>query len=260
MLVTSRLFEGHGFVHGFATREGGVSEGPFASLNLGRGLGDEEARVEENLRRWLGALEVPKERAFEVSQVHGDALRVVSGRDDPAVVRLDEADALGALEAGLSVFVRTADCAPVLLAHPESGAVAAVHAGWRGAAAGIVPKTLEAMAARIGARPSSWIAAIGPHIRAGAFEIGEEVAQALEAAAPGGARVVSREADRPHGDLAALLRAQLLEAGVEGGNIDDVGGCTHQEPGRFFSHRREAGRTGRHLSGIVASGPGTRRC
>src|SRR5690606_5911667 len=187
----------------------------------------------------------------EVNQVHGASLRVVTSADAPREVRALEADALAALEPGLGVFVRTADCVPVLLAHPGTGAVAAVHAGWRGAVAGIVPKSLRMIAARTGTTPSDWLAALGPHIRVGAFEIGEEVAAAMEAAAAG-ARVVTRARGAPHGDLAGLVTAQLRELGLPAGNIDDVGGCTHDEPSRFFSHRRERGRTGRHLSGIVA--------
>jgi polyphenol oxidase len=248
----SALLSRHGFAHGFATRTGGVSEGPFASLNLGRGLGDDEAAVAENLVRFFAALGLSSERAFEVNQVHGDVARFVSARERPSVVRAVEADALAALEPGLGVFVRTADCVPVLLAHPASGAVAAVHAGWRGAADGVVPKTLAAVAARTGSEPRSWLAAIGPHIRVGAFEIGEEVAEALEAAAPPGVITVSRAHGRPHGDLAALVSGQLRSLGVPAGSIEDVGGCTHDEPARFFSHRRDRGRTGRHLSGIVA--------
>src|SRR5690606_2327483 len=99
-----------------------------------------------------------------------------------------------------------------------------------------------------------WLAAIGPHIRVPAFEIGDEVAAAMEEAAPAGATVVSRAYARPHGDLAALVAAQLRGLGLPAESIDDVGGCTHDEPTLYFSHRRDAGRTGRHLSGIVARG------
>jgi YfiH family protein len=252
VILTSALLSRHGFVHGFSTREGGVSEGPFASLDLSHGLGDDEAAVEENRARFFGRLGLAPARAFEASQVHGASIRIVTSVDEAAVVRAEEADALAAFEPGLGVFVRTADCVPVLLAHPESGAVAAVHAGWRGAVAGIVPKTLRILASRLATEPASWVAAIGPHIRVGAFEIGDEVAAAMEEAAPPGATVVSRDFPRPHGDLTALVVAQLRELGLPAEAIDDVGGCTHDEPARFFSHRRDAGRTGRHLSGIVA--------
>jgi copper oxidase (laccase) domain-containing protein len=99
--------------------------------------------------------------------------------------------------------------------------------------------------------PAELVAAIGPHIRVGAFEVGEEVARELELASKG-RPVVERGAAKPHGDLAALIRLQLLDRGLPSTAIDDVGGCTHDEPDLFFSHRRDRGKTGRHLSVIVA--------
>jgi copper oxidase (laccase) domain-containing protein len=98
------------------------------------------------------------------------------------------------------------------------------------------------------------IAAIGPHIRVGAFEIGEEVASQMERAA-GSRPVVERSGRKPHGDLAALIRWQLRDCGIPPAAIDDVGGCTHDDASSFFSHRRDRGKTGRHLSVIVARAP-----
>jgi copper oxidase (laccase) domain-containing protein len=99
--------------------------------------------------------------------------------------------------------------------------------------------------------PSELIVALGPHIRVEAFEIGEEVAAEIEQAA-NGRPVVQRSAAKPHGDLAALIRLQLRDAGVPHEAVDDVGGCTSRDAAQFFSHRREHGKTGRHLSAIVA--------
>ncbi|HBQ18711.1 MAG TPA: peptidoglycan editing factor PgeF [Myxococcales bacterium] len=240
MWLRSKRLEEAGFRHAFSTREGGVSEGPFASLNLARTVGDDPAAVAENARRFEAALEC--DRLYEVSQVHGRAVERVS-HEPVAEIRRREADALVTSVAGAAVAVRTADCVPILLADPASGAVAAVHAGWRGVAQNILRVALEELGA---ADP---IAAIGPHIRLDAFEVGPEVAAEIARAVPG-ARVVEARAPRPHVDLAAAVRAQLAEAGVT--EIDDVGGCTHAEPARFFSHRRDAGKTGRHLSAIVA--------
>jgi copper oxidase (laccase) domain-containing protein len=138
----------------------------------------------------------------------------------------------------------------VLIAHPPSGQVAAVHAGWRGAVAGIVPVAIEALAHD----PSELIVAIGPHIRVAAFEIGEEVAADMDRAA-GGSVVVDRTHAKPHGDLAALIHHHLRLAGVLHDAIDDVGGCTHSDAAHFFSHRRDRGETGRHLSAIIAREP-----
>jgi YfiH family protein len=146
------------------------------------------------------------------------------------------------------VGVRTADCVPVLIADVESGAVAAVHAGWRGVVARIVDAAIDRLAP---SSPSSLIAAIGPHIRGDAFEVGEDVAHQIAAAAHG-EDIIVRRAPKPHVDLAKALKAQLTARGVADDRIDDVGGCTLTEPERFFSHRRDAGKTGRHLSAIVA--------
>lgn len=249
-LLRSDLLDRHGFRHGFATRIGGVSQPPFDSLNLGFHLGDHDAAVRENRSRLAAALGVSLERLFEQRQVHGDHPREVGSRDDPAETANLEGDALIVREPGLAVAARTADCVPILIAHPSSGDVAAVHAGWRGAVAGIVARAV----AWLKHPAAELVVAIGPHIRVGAFEIGEDVAAELELAA-GGREVVERGKGKPHGDLAALIGLQLHDAGIPRAAIDDVGGCTHEEAELFFSHRRDAGRTGRHLSVIVAREP-----
>ncbi len=241
MIIRSALLTEHGFIHAFSTRRGGVSVGPYATANLARTIGDEPANVAENARRFARALGDP--RLYEVSQVHGAELVEVQG-ESVREIRLREADGLIARSAGDAVAVRTADCVPVLLADARTGHVAAVHAGWRGVEAEIVVRA----AARLG-DPSSLIVAIGPHIRVEAFEVSAEVAARISAVARGEPVVVERD-PRPHVDLAATVRAQLEGAGVT--RIDDTGGCTFGEPARFFSHRRDAGHTGRHLSAIVA--------
>lgn len=241
MILRSALLDEHGFVHGFSTREGGVSEGAFACLNLARTVGDDPAHVAENARRFAEALGGP--RLYEVSQVHGREVVEVDGRGVEAV-RTIEADGLVARTAGDAVAVRTADCVPILLADVDSGRVAAVHAGWRG----VEQRIVEVAIARLGAA-ASLVAAIGPHIRLDAFEVSDEVAARIAAVAHGEPVVEARD-PRPHVDLSRTLIAQLRHAGVE--RVDDVGGCTHADATRFFSHRRDAGVTGRHLSAIVA--------
>ncbi|MFK7985912.1 MAG: peptidoglycan editing factor PgeF [Sandaracinaceae bacterium] len=243
LIRASRLLA-EGFAHGFSTRAGGVSEGAFESLNLARTVGDEAALVAENSRRFSHALGVSTRNVYEVSQVHGRALVEVERHDDVAATRLLEADALLTRHPGLAVAVRTADCVPVLLANRSSGAVAAVHAGWRGVTARIV----EGALARLG-DAKDICATIGPHIRA--FEVGDDVAAQIDEVSHG-ATVVEARDPRPHVDLAAALCAQLEHGGVH--DIEDVGGCTLSEGARFFSYRRDAGVTGRHLSAIVARG------
>lgn len=244
----STLLEQHGFRHAFATRHGGVSAEPYDTLNLGLHLGDDDAAVQENLQRFARALGVPIDDLFEQGQVHGVAVRAVSRADARASVADAEGDALITRDPGVAVAARTADCVPVLVAHAQSGDVAAIHAGWRGAVAGVVPNALRAL----GHDPAELLAVIGPHIRASAFEVGDEVAAELSRVGGEGA-VLRRQGQKPHGDLAVLIRAQLAKLGVHESSIDDVGGCTHRDAANFFSHRRERGKTGRHLSAIVAN-------
>lgn len=246
--LRSSLLERHGFAHAFSLRTGGVSAAPFDSLNLGRSVGDDPRAVSENLARFLAAVDAKD--VFEVSQVHGREVVIVDEGDEVLATRAREADALVTRIRGACVGVRTADCAPILIADPERGAVAAVHAGWRGVVARVIDAALDRMIA-LGASAGELVVAIGPHIRADAFEVGDDVAAQIAREAHG-EDVVLRGAERPRVDLAKTIRAQLSRRGVRDENVDDVGGCTFTEPSRFFSHRRDAGRTGRHLAVIRA--------
>jgi YfiH family protein len=143
--------------------------------------------------------------------------------------------------------VRTADCVPLLLADRATGFVAAVHAGWKGVAACIAERAIEALV-REGARPSGIVAAIGPHIRACCFEVGGEVIATLDAAS-GVSTARPGLRGKPHAELAAALRAQLERAGVQG--VDDVGGCTMCDAERFFSYRRDGALAGRLIAAIA---------
>jgi YfiH family protein len=246
----STLLDRHGFRHAFATRSGGVSAAPYDTLNLGFHLGDDGDAVRENRTRFAKSLGLGRDRLFEQRQVHGTHVREISTLDTAESVADMEGDALITRSEGFAVAARTADCVPVLIAHPSSGDAGAVHAGWRGAVAGIVSRAIEALSHS----PAELVVAIGPHIRVEVFEIGEEVAREMEHAA-NGRLIVQRDGAKPHGDLAALIRLQLRDAGVPDEAIDDVGGCTHSDAAHFFSHRRERGKTGRHLSAIVGRAP-----
>jgi polyphenol oxidase len=250
-IVTSALLTSHGFRHGFATRRGGVSEAPFDTLNFGRAVGDTAAAVAENHARLADAVGYAVLRLFETSQVHGARTHVLDGVDVEATRRV-EADAILAVVAGDAVGVRTADCVPVLVGDPASGAALAIHAGWRGVAARIVPTAVALAAERVGAPASRFVVAIGPHIRTSAFEVGDDVAASLAAASSPDVVQAARPGARPHVDLARAVRLQLTEVGVDPANVDDVGGCAHDERDRFFSFRRDGQRSGRMLSVIVA--------
>ena len=248
---SSALLRSHGFLHAFSTRRGGASAAPFDTLNFGRAVGDDAAAVAENHARLARSVGYAVERLFETSQVHGVGVHVLEAGASVELTRKLEADALLARTSGDAVGVRTADCVPVLVGDPETGAALAVHAGWRGVAARIVPLAIARMVEVTGAPAVRLVCAIGPHIRARAFEVGDDVAAQIAASSEPG--VVVRAPDqRPHVDLARAVRVQLAEIGVENGRIDDVGGCAHDEPGLYFSFRRDGARSGRMLSVIVA--------
>ncbi|MDQ2643753.1 MAG: peptidoglycan editing factor PgeF [Myxococcota bacterium] len=250
-LLESPLLGRAGFRHGFFTRNGGVSTGPYRSLSFSLAVGDEPGNVAENLRRAAGALGVPSERIYYLSQVHGRQTQLADGRETPARFLEREGDAVLAVPGtdGLACAVRSADCVPILVADRATGAVAAIHAGWRGVVAGAVGAAVSALREQTGQR-GDLIAAIGPHISLRAFEVSDEVAAEL-ARASDATDVVHHGATRPHVDLRRIVRAQLAAAGLESSAIDDVQGCTVSEPERFFSFRRDGAKSGRHLSAIV---------
>ncbi len=246
LFVTSRLLSSiPGLRHAFATRCGGVSTGPFASLNLGFGR-DDARSVREN-RRLLGEATRLPEPWFEVQQHHG--IRVVAADD---VGPNTAADGILLQRPHRTAAVRTADCVPILICaldrRQRPGAVAAVHAGWRGTVGGIVREALGAFVRR-GWGPESLRVALGPSISAAHFEVGPEVISAARRSlATGKVPAVRGRGDRWQLDLPELVRRHLIEAGVRDEHIDISRACTFRDADRFFSHRRQRGRTGHHLS------------
>jgi YfiH family protein len=253
-MIVSPALRAAGFRHGFFTRRGGASQGPFESLSFSSSNGDDPARVAENLRRAAADLGVEPTRILFLSQVHGTACTEVSSADEPGALRASQGDAVLSADPLVACGVRVADCAALLLADPTSGRVAAVHAGWRGTEAGVVPRAVEALASR-GAHPAHLLAALFPHIERCCFEVGDEVAQRLLAASPDRDVVALGARGRPHVDLRRVLHAQLLAAGLAPSRIDHVAGCTMCDAARFFSFRRDGARSGRHLCAIVARSP-----
>jgi YfiH family protein len=247
--IASGLLSEAGFRHAFFTRDGGVSEGPYASLNFSRAVGDSAAHVAANVALAAEALGVASERVYYLSQVHGDVAHVLRGSETPEAVLLLEGDVLVSREPTLACGVRSADCVPILVGDRRSGAVAAIHAGWRGVVRGAVEAGVAALRAQAGG-PGELVAAIGPHIRVGAFEVSEDVAGELEAVSPvPGA--VDRTGTKPHVSLLRIVVGKLGALGLPAQAIDDVGGCTLAESSRFFSFRRDGKVGGRHLSAIV---------
>jgi YfiH family protein len=219
----------------FSTRRGGVSEGPFASLNLGRLTDDPGENVDENRARLAAAVGAPRERFLYGRQVHGASVRRATEPPGAGRTHAEEDGQATALEdAPALVFV--ADCLPVMLV--AEGAVAALHGGWRGLAAGIAGEGVAALR-ELGAEGPVQ-AALGPSARGCCYEVGEEVHAAFEGF---DARVGERNLD-----LVKVATQQLRDAGVE--QIHDVGLCTMCWFGLFFSHRRDGGVTGRQ-AGVV---------
>jgi YfiH family protein len=219
-------------VHAASTlRFGGESPHPWAALNLGTHVGDDPARVAANRRLLAAALGLPSEPAW-LEQVHGrDVLRL----DEPGLPAARVADAAVTGRPGRVLAVLTADCLPVLFARADGRRVGVAHAGWRGLAAGV----LEATLAEMDAVPEEVMAWIGPGIGAAAYEVGEDVRASCLAACGTGAEpfFLAGRPGRWQFDLAGLARHRLEAAGlasVHGGHW-----CTHADPERFFSHRRD---------------------
>jgi YfiH family protein len=247
--VASLFSPRFGAPHAFSTRLGGVSRGPYASLNLGRSVGDDPAAVAENARRFAASLRLTPGQFACVNQVHGDRV-LEAGRLEPGDAvpgPLGDADAVFTRQRGTAVAVRTADCAPVLLWAPDAGAVAAVHAGWRGAIAAIAARAVERLAL-VGASPAKMRAVVGPCIRRCCYEVGPDLAaRFFERFGP----AVVEQGARPRLDLAEACRLALLEAGVPEAAVEVLPHCTACKPAMFYSHRRDRGTTGRHLSAVL---------
>jgi hypothetical protein len=241
------LLTNAGFRHAFFTREGGVSVGPYATLNFAYSVGDVAEHVDENFALAASALGVARERLYFLSQVHGANVVELAGSETRSDVTLREADALVSGSPEVACGVRTADCLPILMGDTLTGRVAAIHAGWRGLVARVIDRAAESL----GGQPRDWVVAIGPHIRVDAFEVSPDVAAELQLAAKDVDCIKTGPRGRPHVDLACVAVAQLETLGVPRSHIDVLPGCTQSEPAHFYSFRRDGKVGGRHLSAIV---------
>lgn len=252
--VSPLLAQVEGVSHRFMGRIGGTSPHPWRSLNTSFDVDDAPGRVEENLARVRFQVGVPRGALYACTQVHGAAVEIVTGDEDPALVLAKPADALVTTARDVAVGVRTADCAPVLLATDDGSGVAAVHVGWRGAVGGIIEAAVAALCQATARAPAQVIASVGPCIGQDAFEVGPEVVAAARAAAGDvDALVRPGRDDRLHLDLGGLALALLAKAGVT--RADRVGACTATRTELYFSHRAEHGQTGRQLSVIARAAP-----
>jgi hypothetical protein len=253
-MLQSALLSIPGVRHAFFTRDGGVSDGFYASLNAGLGSRDAPERVAENRARMAAALGVAPDRLVTAYQVHSP--NVVFATEPWSRAEAPRADAVVTRVPALAVGVTTADCGPLLLADREAGVVGAAHAGWRGALTGVAEAAVEAME-KLGASRRRIVVALGPMIRQPNYEVGPDFVARFAAEDPGSEGFFTPAAREGHAmfDLPGYITARLQRAGV--GRIEDLGHCTYGDPARFFSYRRSTHRAeadyGRHISAIALS-------
>jgi len=243
-----------GIRHGFFTRDGGASQGIYASLNCGLGSNDAPDLVLENRSRVAEHLGGRNGGVVTLYQEHGTIAREVTALPDRA--SLPRADAVVTTTPGLVIGILTADCAPVLLADADARVVAAAHAGWRGALEGVVESAIQEME-RLGARRERIHAAVGPCISQCAYEVGPEFEAQFVSRDPANQRFFAQrsETSRPHFDLPGFVLHRLREARV--GSAIDLAMCTYENESLFFSYRRKTKRFepdyGRQISAIVVA-------
>ena len=233
-----------GVPHGFSTRLGGVSEGMFASMNLGPSRGDNPDHVRENFRRFCGLAGCDPLRMVRTHQVHGGYVHPVGAQDAGDALASGapcDCDGLMTDAAGVTLMIFSADCIPVLLFDPVRRAIAAVHAGWRGTALRIAAEALRQMSEVYGSRPADVRAAIGPGISACCFETDADVPEAMPWAEKH-IKTIGRQ--RFSVDLKAANRQLLLEAGVPPEQIAVSKDCTMCRSDLFWSHRRDGAQRG----------------
>jgi len=237
--------------HAFFTREGGVSEGIYASLNGGLGSSDDPEKVRENRRRMAAELEVAPEALVSVHQVHSADAVIV---EKPWEGQRPKADGMATAVPGIALGITTADCGPVLFADPHLGIIGAAHAGWRGASTGILEATIEAME-RLGARRDKIVAVLGPTIGPDAYEVGTEFRANFVGLDPRNEDFFRPSEREGHAmfDLPAYIGRRLEQAGI--GEFANLGLCTYSHEDQFFSYRRTTHRGepdyGRLISAIT---------
>ena len=240
-----------GLRHAFFSREGGVSDGIYASLNVGLGSNDDPAAVAENRRRMAEQMGVPPSHFLGVHQIHSPDAVVATGPWQGT--SRPRADAVVTRTKGLAIGITAADCGPLLLVDPDARVIGAAHAGWKGALTGIVESTIEAME-KLGAERAGIVAAIGPLIRQPSYEVGNEFVERFMEEDAENTLFFLPAAREGHAmfDLAGFIRARLENAGVL--VIDDIGIDTYSDE-RFFSYRRSVHRKepdyGRHVHAIA---------
>jgi hypothetical protein len=245
---------------GFTNRNGGVSRQPYNSLNLGAGTDDPKHNVEANRGALTRSFELPPHLLLTVRQVHGtDILIIDQPNPDLSHFQDVEADAIITDQPGIMVGVLIADCYPVLVYDPVKNVAAAIHAGWRGAAAGLIGNVVQALISHFSCNPADLQAAIGPGIGAHKYAVDRPVREAFRAGS-GYWEAISSEISLGQWqlDIGKSCRLQLEAAGLSGENVDAVKECTCCHRELFFSHRRDQGVTGRQIGFVLINRGGGR--
>lgn len=235
-------------IHGVTTRHGGVSKGPWGTLNLTKGTGDDPAAVEENLRRTASAFGFDRTDLVSPNQKHTTTTQRVSACDRGRIFA--DTDALLTGDASVPLLLRYADCTPILLYDPTHRGLAVIHSGWRGTIQAVAAVAVRAMADAFDSRPEDIVAGIGPSIGPCCYEVGDEVVAAVQGALPKPEPLLPPGKNgRRHFDLWGANEQWLAAAGVR--QIETAGLCTACHHDEFFSYRARRGRTG-HFGALMA--------
>ena len=237
--------------HAFFTRLGGVSEGPFSSLNTSYLVGDREEDVHRNLTLIGKAFAIPQERPVLMGQVHGDRICILDG-DGPPPGSVPECDGLITDRPGVALGIRTADCVPILFADPVRRVIGVAHAGWRGTSLCIASRMVDLFEKHFSSRVENILTAIGPAIGVCCYQVDAPVYAAFSSR-PGADSFLHpcREEGKWMLDLASANRIELMERGVPAGNILSAGYCTACRQDLFFSHRASLGCAGRQINVLM---------
>ncbi|GIV66368.1 MAG: peptidoglycan editing factor PgeF [Chloroflexota bacterium] len=234
---------GNEVIQAVFTRKGGVSPQPWASLNLGGTVGDSRENVIENRRRIFDALGIEVESIFDVWQVHSDKI-LLSEKPRPLDHPHEKADAIVTNNPSITLFMRFADCVPILLFDPVHQVIGLIHAGWKGTVQKIAAKTVQFMAQQFNSSPADILAGIGPSIGVDHYIIGDDVVQEVNKSFGSQGKIVLHPVNGSiHFDLWSANEILLREVGVKSIQVAQV--CTACDLERWFSHRAEQGKTGR---------------